>query len=44
MLNNGITISHKTTSPNLASKVTDSTRLARDNDGDGDPDFSFPES
>jgi hypothetical protein len=41
MLNNGIAISHKTTSPNLALKVTDSGELARDNDEDGEPDFSF---
>lgn len=42
MLNDGITISHKTASLNLALKVTDSAGLALDHDGDGDPDHSFP--
>ena len=42
MLNGGITISHKTASLNLALKVTGSAGLALDQDGDGDPDHSFP--
>lgn len=42
MLNDGITISHKTASLNLALKVTGSAGLALDQDGDGDPDHSFP--
>jgi len=42
MLNGGITISNKTSSLNLALRVTDNGGLAVDGDGDGDPDYSYP--
>jgi hypothetical protein len=41
-LKNAVTISNKTTSINLALKVTDNAGLAIDADGDGDPDILQP--
>jgi len=41
-LKNAVTISNKTTSINLALKVTDNAGLAIDADGDGDPDALQP--